>query len=54
MRTGCWDIFLDTSHSLNDSFDEKLIEDYNETNLNIFGVKGVVSHAHQTEWQQFS
>lgn len=36
-----WEIFIDTSHSLTDGFDEKLIEDYKDTISNIKGVVGV-------------
>lgn len=36
-----WEIFREASHHLTDGFDESLIEDYKETILNIFGVKGI-------------
>ncbi|WP_458414463.1 cation diffusion facilitator family transporter [Schinkia sp. CFF1] len=36
-----WDIFIDTSHSLTDGFDEKLIEDYKDTILHVSGVKNI-------------
>ncbi|MBY0124343.1 cation diffusion facilitator family transporter [Bacillus sp. S/N-304-OC-R1] len=36
-----WEIFREASHHLTDGFDENLIEDYKETILSTFGVKGI-------------